>query len=56
MLSSHLFLGKERRHQVASTPASYSGGPEFKSRLGTGYSEDFRGFTQSLQTNSGIEP
>jgi hypothetical protein len=46
----------EHRGRVVNIPASYLGGPGFKSRSQTGYSDSvFRGFTQSLQANAGIE-
>jgi hypothetical protein len=37
-------MGTEHRGRVVNTPASYSGGPEFKSRP-----KGFRGFPQSLK-------
>jgi glutaredoxin-related protein len=44
----------ERRGRVLNTSASYSGGPEFKSRFQgpTDLTEDFRAFPQSLQANT----
>jgi hypothetical protein len=46
----------EHRGRVLNTPASYSGGPEYKSRLRRPaiLIEGFRGFSQSLQANVGI--
>jgi hypothetical protein len=42
---------------VVHTPASYSGGPRFKSRPGERLSlVIFRGFPQSFQVNAGIVP
>jgi hypothetical protein len=46
----------ESRCRVINTPASYSGGPDFKSRPETGYPEVLHGSLQSLQANCGIVP
>jgi hypothetical protein len=48
----------ERHGRVVNTPTSYSGGPGFKtqSRLPAILIEVFLGFTQPLQSNSGIVP
>jgi hypothetical protein len=48
--------GTERRGRVFDTPASYSGGPGLKSRSRRQaiLIEVLHGFTQYLQTNSGI--
>jgi hypothetical protein len=48
--------GIEGRSRVVNTHASYSGGPEFKSRLGDRLSEGFHGFPKFLQANAGIVP
>jgi hypothetical protein len=39
---------------MVDTPASYSEGPGFKSRLGDRLSSDFSWFPQSLQPNAGM--
>jgi hypothetical protein len=48
----------KRCHRVVNSPASYSGGPRFKSRplQPASLTDDFCGFPQSLQTNPGIVP
>jgi hypothetical protein len=48
----------ERRGRVVNTPASYSGGPRFKSqpRLPVMLIEFFCGFPQSLHAISGMVP
>jgi hypothetical protein len=46
----------KRRGRVVNTPASYSRGPRFKSRLGDQLTEVSHGFLQSLQTNICIAP
>jgi hypothetical protein len=52
-----LSIFTERRGRVANTPASYPGGPGFKSRPGDRLSLlRFRDFSQSLQANAGIVP
>jgi hypothetical protein len=59
MISLLSIKGKiERRGRVVNPPASYPGGPEFKSRprRSAMLIEAFRGFRQSLQANAGIVP
>jgi hypothetical protein len=46
----------ERRGPVVNTPASYVGGPWFKSLPEDRLSLGFMGFPQSLQANTGIVP
>jgi hypothetical protein len=56
-----LYAGKatikraERSDRVVNIPASYSRGPEFKSKPAI-LTEVFRSFPQSLQANTGIVP
>jgi hypothetical protein len=45
----------EPRGRVANTPDSHSGGPGFKTRRPVILTEGFRGFTQFLQENAGID-
>jgi hypothetical protein len=51
-------LRTECRGRVVETPASYSGGPGFKSRPRRPaiVIHVFRGFPDFLQANAGIEP
>jgi hypothetical protein len=46
----------ESRGRVVNTPASYSGGPAFKSRFEDRLTDVIRGFTQSFHTNAGVVP
>jgi hypothetical protein len=48
----------ERRDRMVNTPASYVGGPGFKSRHRRPaiLTEGFRDFPQSLKANAGIVP
>jgi hypothetical protein len=47
----------KQRDRVVKTPASYSGGPKFKSRRGERLpTEVLRGFLQTLHAISLIEP
>jgi hypothetical protein len=52
------YIVTERRGRVVNTPTSYSGGPgfDYRPRRSAILTESFRGFSQSLQANSGIVP
>jgi hypothetical protein len=45
----------EPRGRVANIPDSHSGGPGFKTRRPVILTEGFRGFTQFLHENAGID-
>jgi len=51
-----LLVANVSRSALRPTPALYSEGVRFESRLGFGYLDRFHSFTQSLFANSGIVP